>query len=176
MPPRTAVDRLPDDVRGELDRRLGERAWSGYDALAEWLREQGYEISRATVQRYGRRERDRLAQIRAASEFARHMRQALPDDDGAEAEATMRLIQARMFDLQLATDEGDPKEIATAARAMADLARAGIALRTERRKIAAQAADAAEAAARDANERAGGGLTEAHLREIRERVYGIVDD
>lgn len=172
MPAPSIVARLPDDVREEIDRRLAASAWSGYAELSAWLASQGYEISVSSLGRYGRQAKDRLAQIRAASEFASQMRAALPDDDGAESEATLRLIQSRFFQLQLeAEDERDPKAVSTAARALADLARAGIALRTERRKIAAEAADAAVAAARQT----GAGFTEAHLREIRERVYGIVD-
>src|SRR2546423_8713418 len=57
---RSKVAVLPAAVRGELDRLMVERAFSGYQALAEWLQGQGYRISDDSVQRYGVRLRQQL--------------------------------------------------------------------------------------------------------------------
>ena len=42
---RSKVAMLPAAVRAELDRRIVGRAFSGYQALAEWLQAQGYRIA-----------------------------------------------------------------------------------------------------------------------------------
>ena len=41
----STVDRLPDEVRAELDLRLSDTA-NTYSELADWLKAEGYEISR----------------------------------------------------------------------------------------------------------------------------------
>jgi Protein of unknown function (DUF3486) len=65
---RSKVAMLPAAVRAELDRRIVERAFSGYQALAEWLQAQGYRIADDSVQRYGAR----LRRQREALDLARH--------------------------------------------------------------------------------------------------------
>jgi Protein of unknown function (DUF3486) len=42
---RSKVAKLPASVRAELDRRIVEGAFSGYQPLAEWLQAQGYRIA-----------------------------------------------------------------------------------------------------------------------------------
>jgi len=53
MPPRSPIDILPDAVLTELNQRLVENGFAGYVALAEWLTEQGYQISKSAVHRHG---------------------------------------------------------------------------------------------------------------------------
>jgi Protein of unknown function (DUF3486) len=53
MPPRSKVAMLPPAVRDELERRLVERGFSGYEELASWLQQQGYPIAEDSMQRYG---------------------------------------------------------------------------------------------------------------------------
>jgi Protein of unknown function (DUF3486) len=65
---RSKVAKLPATVRAELDRRIVEGAFSGYQALAEWLQAQGYKIADDSVQRYGARLRRQLDAINLARE------------------------------------------------------------------------------------------------------------
>ncbi len=53
MPARSKVAMLPDELRTELERRMAERSFSGYQELAEWLQAKGYPISDDSVQRHG---------------------------------------------------------------------------------------------------------------------------
>ena len=70
---RSKVAKLPASVRAELDRRIVEGAFSGYQALAEWLQAQGYQIADDSVQRYGARLRRQLDAINLAHPaFADH--------------------------------------------------------------------------------------------------------
>lgn len=147
MPARSKVAQLPPEVREELDRRLVAGSFSGYVELAEWLTGQGFPISHAAVHRHGSQLERRIDAIKVATEEAEALVAAAPDDSGAVADAGLRLAQERIFQILLSSEEGNLKETASAARALAEMARAGTALRADRRKALADAADAAEAAA-----------------------------
>lgn len=47
MAQRSTVELLPEDVRHALERRLAESGFSNYSELTDWLKSQGYEISRS---------------------------------------------------------------------------------------------------------------------------------
>lgn len=173
MGQRSKVVTLPDDVRAELERRLVASSFSGYDQLTEWLAEQGFEIHRSSVYRYGASFEKRLKAMQAATQQARAIVEATPDDEGTMSEALMRLTQERLFsilvDLEVDTDSID---LAKLARAVADLSRSTVTLRRyqaqvrERAKAAADALAAAAAAA-------GGRVTQETLDRIRSEIYGI---
>ena len=149
MAPRSKVAGLSEEVRQELDRRLIQGSFSGYVAIAEWLTEQGYPISHASVHRHGAQLERKIEAIRIATEQAKAMVSAAPDAEGAMSEATIRMAQERLFVLLNEADGGSLKEVATAARAIADMARASISVSAERRKALADSADAAETEAKN---------------------------
>ena len=62
---------LPAPIRAELDRLIVEPAFSGYQALAEWLQARGYKISDDSVQRYGVCLREQLDDIKLAPDQVR---------------------------------------------------------------------------------------------------------
>ena len=53
MGKRSAVEMLPDDVRKQLEHEIRKSRFSGYEQHRKWLEQQGYEISRSAVHRYG---------------------------------------------------------------------------------------------------------------------------
>ena len=53
MPPRSKVYDLPQELRDELNERLVTSGFQGYEALTEWLAENGFKLSRSAVHRYG---------------------------------------------------------------------------------------------------------------------------
>lgn len=53
MAQRSSIEKLPEAVRHEFERKLVENGFSDYQAIAEWLQDQGYEISRSAAHRYG---------------------------------------------------------------------------------------------------------------------------
>ena len=142
MPRRAKALALPAEVRERLDGLLIERGFSGYAELADWLSAQGHPVSRSAVHRYGTDLERRIESVRLSTEMANALVSASPDDAGAMADASLRLVQDRMFALLMASEAGDLKEIAAAARAIAETARAGTSIRAERRKVMAEAAAA----------------------------------
>ena len=159
---RSKVATLPEDVRRELEQRLIGGGFSDYSGLAEWLAGQGYEISRAAVHSYGQKMERRVEQIRLATEHAEALVEA-SGDTAALADASMRVIQERMWDVLIASDEGDVKTLSAAARALADTARASVTIQQERRKVLQKAADKVTRVVREAGAPAD---LEAALRKI----------
>src|SRR5205807_3754253 len=97
---RSKVAMLPAAVRAELDRLIIERAFSGYQALAEGLQANGYHISDDSLQRYGVRLRHQLD----ALNLARYQAQVLAaagkntaDIVGAPSAIITRQIQQQML-------------------------------------------------------------------------------
>ena len=148
MPPRSKVAALPPEVREEVERRLIGSGFSGYVELSEWLAEHGYQIGKSSLHSYGTELERRIESVRLATEQAETLLAASPDDRGAMADSSLRLVQERIFQLMLKAEGGDLKELATAARALAEVARASMSLRSERRKVLSEAADKADGAAR----------------------------
>ena len=175
MPARSKIQSLPADVRQELDRRLIASGFGGHEDLAEWLAGQGFEISRSSVQRYSSPLERRIEQVRLATQSAESLVEASGDDQGALADASLRLIQQRIYEVMIASEDEDLRSLSNAARALADTARAGTQVRQERRKVLKEAAEAAAKQAETEAEKAGFVLPPEALRAIREQVYGIYD-
>jgi hypothetical protein len=101
MPARSKVAMLPNDVRNELERRIIERSFGGYQDLADWLQAQGYRIAHDSVQRYGAR----LARKIEASERLTHQAQAfaaaINQADATVVDVTIQLIHQRILALLL---------------------------------------------------------------------------
>jgi HPt (histidine-containing phosphotransfer) domain-containing protein len=51
MPPRSALSKLPVDVRNEVEARLRSKNFSGYEALSDDLAERGIKISKSALHR-----------------------------------------------------------------------------------------------------------------------------
>jgi len=142
---------LPQEVRGELDRRLIESAFSGYEQLAQWLQEQGFEIAKASVQRYGS---DLQLEV---EESKRAVRQAkavikgvpLPEDADAIMDASIQLIQRRLLDMLLEADQFQQDDLARLTHIVSELSRTTIARQRWEEELDKVKDAEAEAAAHD---------------------------
>jgi len=76
------------------------------------------------LHRYGQGFEERLAALKMASEQARAVVTAAPDEEGAVNEALMRLVQEHLFKLLMS--EGDQIDLPKVARAVAELGRASV--------------------------------------------------
>lgn len=172
MAPRSKISRLPKPVKDWLDKALAANGFADYELLAADLKARGYAISKSAVHRYGQEFENRLGALRMASEQAKAIVQSSNDDEGAVSEALMRLVQEKLFQtlLDLQLDPDKPINLASAAKAVAELARATVSQKkwqAEVREKAAVAADAVEAIAKK------GGLSTEALDTIRRGILGI---
>ncbi|HSX60254.1 MAG TPA: DUF3486 family protein [Tahibacter sp.] len=176
MPIRPKVEQLPEEVRAELEQRLIANAFSGYGDLAAWLTENGFEISRSSLHRWGERFEERVRAVKIASEQSRALVEASPDDAGTMNEALMRLAQEKMFtllvDLQVDPDEIDVtklfKTIAEMSKAVVNHKRyAAEAAERAREQLLAEQREKLKDVARTT------GMSAATVDEIRRSILGI---
>lgn len=175
----STVTALPEDVRSALNQELIGRNFTGYQELEDWLRGQGYEISKSAIHRYGQKIERRMAAIKAATEAAKMLTVAAGDDQDTRSEAVIALVQTEMFDsiiaIQEAGDEGlSPADrlgmMSKVAKNIATLARASIAQKQFKMQVQARAQEAAEKVAKLAKK---GGMSAATVDEIKRSILGI---
>ena len=164
MPSPRKIDALPPEKRAELNRRIVENGFGGYEDLSDWLAEDGFEIGKSTIGTHGQLVRQRQEQLRFATEMSESLLGGSPDDTGSMSLASMRMAQERVFRAFMENDEIDLKELTGAMTAIARVARADLALREDRRKVLADASAAAGKAARKA------GLSEEGAAAIRAAI------
>ena len=150
MPARSKVLRLPRETRAELDARLVEMGFAGYDELVEWLRGLGHDLSRDSLWRYGKGVKDELDEelraIRIATAEAQALKEVLEEEGGGsvKSEAALGLVQERMFRALRDLKEGASiDDVAKAARAVNQTAAAQVAVSRERREGRREAAEEA---------------------------------
>lgn len=173
MPARSKIMTLPPEIKAELDRRLISGSFADYTALAEWLQEQGIEISRSAVHRYGQAFEEKIAAIKIATEQAKAITDAVGDDAGKMGNALISLVQEKAFDVLVKMTELDPDSIDfnKLTVAIAKLNNAAVAQKkwqTEVQKKADQAVKNIETKA--AGKRS---LDAETMKIIKEEIYGI---
>lgn len=167
------IDKLPDDLKAQLERLLASRQHEGYRALSEWLKGQGFEISFSAVHRFDERLRHVMDRIRASTEAARLITAATPDDEDEHSAAVLKMVQSSLFEAMTSiahAGEADMdsaqriKVLSTAARAVAEASRASIG----QKKWAQELRGKVEAVL--AEEARTGGISEATQQRIRAAV------
>lgn len=99
MPARSKIDLLPKDVRAQLDAKIITQGFAGYRDLADWLTENGYHIAKDAVHRHGQNLERKLEAVKRATEQAKAIVEAIPDDEGAMNDALIRLVRQIDFDI-----------------------------------------------------------------------------
>lgn len=175
----SSIDALPEEVRHWLERALTDRNFSGFVALEDALRKQGYQISKSAIHRYGKKIERRYSAIKASTEAARLLTEGAADDQDARSEAVIALVQTELFEsiinLQEAEDEEtDPSErialLSSAAKNIATLSRASVNQKKFRQEVQARVAAAASAAEKIATK---GGLSAESVDALRREILGI---
>lgn len=180
MPPRSKIDKLPEKVRDELDRKLIRNGFGDHAQLSKWLASKGFKICPASVGTHSQRLRRQVERLRIARTHAKAIQAESGDEAGDLNDAIISMIQAQVFDkiTGIDLDELNPEDIKTLKQMghmVADLARAATSqkrfaqqYRTEIRKEALR--DAA-AAVRASGKKAG--ISAKTLREIEQKLLGL---
>ena len=120
----STVDRLPDEVRAELDLRLSDTA-NTYSELADWLKAEGYEISRSAIGRYAIRTTTAAQRVAETIQRTQAIAKAVeehPDLDYTKA-ASLVYVDGLMRRLSTAEDEFDEIPLDKAGRLLASFSR-----------------------------------------------------
>lgn len=175
MPQRSKISTLPDTLKAELDRRLIQSGFSGYEGLEEWLTDQGWQISKSAIHRYGSKFEERLGAIAMATEQAKAIASAAEDDGNAMSDAVIRLIQEKVFQMLVDMESLDPENVSLTSIGMmiAKLTSSSVQVKEQQRKYK----DRAEQAAKEIDNLLGQsktrGLSEDMAAQIRSKVLGI---
>ena len=164
---------LPEEIKAELDRRLISGGFANYTALAEWLREQGVEISRTAVHNYGQAFEEKCEAIKIATEQAKAIVGVVGDDEGNMNEALIRLIQQLSFDILVKSQDGDLGDILPKMGVMvAKLSKASV----DQKKWQRDMKEKAVQAVKNIETKASGkkSLDAETMKIIKEEIYGIV--
>ncbi len=172
MAPRSKISKLPKAVKDWLDTALIANGFGEYELLSAEMKVRGFDLSKSAIHRYGQEFEIRLSSLRMASEQAKAIVQASPDDEGAVSEALMRLVQEKLFQtlVKVQTDPVIPVSITGAAKAVAELARATVIQKKWQAEIRAKATVVADAVGAIARK---GGLSSDALDMIRRDILGI---
>jgi len=191
---RSKVAMLPESVRAELERRMVERAFSGYEDLADWLRQQGYQIAHDGVRRHGTWLKQKIEAMKRFAEDAKAIAAATSEGTYAAVDVTTQLIHQRVFSILLEEPERGEEPGGTAApvsaphshgggralairdlarltRIVADLTRASIA--RQRRAEELKSLREQQQRATGEQDEGGGGLSEEAYNAIRNTLLGI---
>jgi intein-encoded DNA endonuclease-like protein len=173
MAPRSKISRLPQPVKGWLDKALADNGFADYELLAAELKERGFDISKSAVHRYGQEFEDKLLAIKIATEQARAITEAMPDNEGSMNNALISLVQQKAFQTLVTMEEGASlKEIGLMVARLSNATVKQKQWRVEmeekiREQERAKAADSAVQIARK------GGLTADVVDSIRREILGI---
>ena len=110
MAPRSKVHTLPPELKEWLDAELVKRGFGDYIQLAADLKARGADVSKSALQRYGSPFEQRMAQLKMASEQARALVDAAPDEEDKLGSAVVRMTQEKIFTL-LMDLEIDAKDV-----------------------------------------------------------------
>lgn len=176
MGDRSKVTGLPQDRREELDKKLIGSGFQGYVQLQDWLRAQGYDISKSSLHRYGSRLEEKVAKLKASADRARALVEASPDVADNMAQATMRLLQEKLYVVLESMEDIDPESIdlVKLSRAMAPLVRASIAAKKHADDVATKMAEADKKVSDAASSGRMPGVTPEALAQIRAIYTGAV--
>lgn len=179
MAPRSSMETLPENVRREFERRLIANGFSNYSELADWLNEQGYQISRSAAHRYGHKIERRLRAIKESTEAAKLIVANADDEHDSRSEALMALLQNQLFEALIDISEKDSETLPPEARfdllseggkRIAGLISASTRLKEYQAKTRAKAQAAAEEVAKAVKK---GGLSDDTAEQIRKQILGI---
>jgi hypothetical protein len=172
MARRSKIELLPPEVKAWLDRALVDNAYGQYELLASELKARGHDISKSAVHRYGQEFEERLKTLKLATEQAKAIIDASPDNEGAVSEALMRLVQEKLFQVMLdfKVDPDKPLNIASAAKAVAELSRATVTQKKWQADVRAKAETAAANVEKIARK---GGLSAESVDMLKREILGI---
>lgn len=169
MGQRSKVTGLPPEMREALDSRLLAGGFAGYVPLQDWLRAQGYDISKSSLHRYGTKLEERMAALKRSTDQAKALVAASPDEAGDMGEALMRLMSEKLFTL-LMEMEVDPEsaDLGKIAKALAPLMRAQIAMKKFAAEVRAKTSDVVDELVQAQ------GMNEEQARMWRAKFLGVV--
>lgn len=174
MAKRSKVLGLPAEVKTWLDAALVENNFSQFEMLAAALKARGHEISKSALHRYGQPFQDRLATLKIATEQARAVVMATPDDDNAMNDSLIRLVQEKLFTVLVEMNVGGEdglsvKQLGQVSKGIADVGRASV----QQKKYQQTVRERVSEVAGEVESLRGAGASDDSIDRIKRRILGI---
>ncbi|MEG9304665.1 DUF3486 family protein [Psychrobacter celer] len=178
----SAIDQLSPEHLEMLKVRLEDSGFQDYQQLTDWLTELGYEISKSSVHRFGKKHEQKMQAVSLSTQAAIYMAERNPDDAGALSSTVITMMQSEFFNalVQLQSlDDGEganPMErmaaLSKISKGIAELSKASVNQKKHQIEVRDKAQAAADKVEQIANK---GGLTGDTVQEIRKAILGIAD-
>lgn len=178
----SAVDQLSPEHLELLKVRLEDSGFQDYQQLTDWLTELGYEISKSSVHRFGKKHEQKMQAVSLSTQAAIYMAERNPDDAGALSSTVITMMQSEFFNalvqLQSLGDDEDIKPMERMAalskisKGVAELSKATVNQKKHQIEVRDKTKAAADKVEQIANK---GGLTGDTVQEIRKAILGIAD-
>lgn len=146
----SSVKTLPPEVKAWIDQELVRRQFTGYIDLAALLAEQGYEISKSALGRYGKKFKEEQQELKQSIEMAKAFAEVVGDDGAAMNQTLTALAQQELMAIIREGKYSDGIKLPALVRAIAQLNRSDINTRkfqieqAARQKALSEAAETAE--------------------------------
>jgi hypothetical protein len=118
---------LPPHMRKQVERRMLAKRFSDYEGLAEWVRQQGYDISGDSLWRYGKSLKREFTATQFSLLQARMLAAQAPDHKGRLMQALLQVVQQKLFSALAQEEAINHAEITRLVHAVADLGRVSFA-------------------------------------------------
>lgn len=117
---------LPPNIRKEVERRMLAKRFSDYEGLAEWVRQQGYDISDDSLWRYGKSLKQEFTAARFSLLQAQMLAERAPDRKGRLMQALIQVVQQKLLSALTEADELDHADVIRLVHAVAELSRVSV--------------------------------------------------
>jgi len=169
----SSIRTLPTEAKAWLDQELVRRQFTGYVQLEALLAEQGYEISKSALGRYGKKFKQEQTQLKQSIEMAKAFAEVVGDDGAAMNQTLTALAQQELMSVIRDGKYDDEIKLPALVRSISALNRSDINTRkfqieqAARNKALNEAANAVEKAAQQK------GMTADQAQFWREQVLGV---
>jgi Bacteriophage Mu, Gp27 len=114
---------LPPHIRKQVERRMLAKRFSDYEGLAEWVRQQGYDISDDSLWRYGKSLKREFTAAQFSLLQARMLAAQAPDHKGRLMQAVIQVVQQKLLSALTQEEEINHAEMPRLVHAVAELGR-----------------------------------------------------
>lgn len=169
----SSIETLPVEVKAWLDQELVRMGFRDYSGLAQALKEQGHEISRSAIGRYGKSFKEEQKRLKQSIEMAKAFAEVVGDDGAAMNQTLTALAQQELMAIVREGRYDEEIKLPALVQSIAQLNRSDINTRkfqieqAARRKALNDAADQAEQSL------TGRGMSKDAVDAIKREILGI---
>jgi hypothetical protein len=146
MPNVSVFDELSPEEIAVIDAEIVRRGFKKMSEISDWCKANGWQIERGAVWGRAQKVKKNLQFVKFATEEALQIKKSVKDEGGDLNDATLSIIQARLFtsvsNLVEVDEEEDPSKqielLGKAARASSDISRASVAVKKWQLEYAAK--------------------------------------